>query len=106
LYLIEKDRTNAGVKPTIQVHVGDKIEITWSYPVVPGSIPTIVGAKSDAPAVVKVLEVRRIIKPGIMGAGTLGAFYSADSVGTTVIHFDINDGGTGALLQCVVEVSK
>ena len=104
LVLIEKDQANANTPSKVQVKVGDKIEITWSYPVVPGSIPMNVGATSDTPATVKVLEIRQVVKPGIVGAGTLGAFYSAEAVGKTKIYFNINNGGTGARLECEVEV--
>jgi hypothetical protein len=107
LYLIEKDAANADVKPKIAVKVGDKIEMTWTYPVVPGSIPANVGGQSDGPKIVSVSEVRQIIRPGIVGAEVLGAFYSADSVGTTTIYFNINNGGgKGVRLACDVEVTK
>jgi hypothetical protein len=76
LILIEKNAETAQVKDKISVNVGDKIEITWTYPIVPASLPKKVEAKSDSDSV-KFNEIRRVSRPKLIGSGTLGAFFVA-----------------------------
>jgi len=104
LTLVEKNAGNANEKTDITVEVGDKIEITWTYPITPGGTPTNVDSKSDAEGVVKPGDILTIVKPGILGAGIVGAFFKAEKTGKTTIYFNINDGGTGARLACDVTV--
>jgi hypothetical protein len=81
--LIHK-RGNANYRDTVNVAVKDKIEITWSYPVVPASVPKIVDARMDSEDLA-ILEIHTIVNPKASGAGKVGAFFEAKAPGKSTI---------------------
>ncbi len=100
---IEKNAENAGTVDKVKVKVGDVIEIDWTYPIVPASLPTKVSASSDSDAVKKI-DIRRIVRPKILGTGTLGAFFKAEKAGKATLTFSISAGEQGVILKTEVEV--
>ncbi len=100
---IEKNGGNAGTEDKIHVKVGDVIEIDWTYPIVPASLPTKVKASSDNEAVTKT-DIRRIVRPKLVGTGTLGAFFKAAKIGKATLTFEISSGEHGVILKTEVEV--
>jgi hypothetical protein len=110
VYRLEKNSNNAAQEDKISVKVGDVIEIEWTYPVVPGAIPYDAKGKSDGEAV-KSVEVIRVVRPKLVGAGRLAAVFKAEKEGKATLTFDVKskakDGDdTGAVLKCSVEVKK
>lgn len=103
LTLVEKNRDNAKTVDKIKVQVDDEVEITWTYPIVPAAIPTKVSARSSGDSV-KFDDIVRVSRPRIVGAGILGAFFTAKKVGTATLKFEINTEAGGVILECQVEV--
>jgi hypothetical protein len=109
IHRLEKSANNT-TEEKIKVKVGDTVEIEWTYPVVPGAIPSGASGKSDADAV-KFVEVDRVVIPKRVGAGRLVAVFKAEKEGKATLTFEIKSkakGGedTGATVKCEVEVAK
>jgi hypothetical protein len=108
LIRIDKNKGNVGQIDKITAHVGDRIEVDWTYAVIPEEIPIMTSAKSDA-ASVKFDEIRQIVRPKLVGAGMLGALFTAEKEGKAALTFAIKSKGSkdaGAILKCEVEVLK
>jgi hypothetical protein len=105
LTLIPKNKENAATVDKVKVKIDDEVEITWTYPIVPGSIPKKVAASSSNDAM-HLDDIVRVVRPGFVGAGSVGAFFTAKKEGTATLKFEINNGEANVTLQCEVEVVK
>jgi hypothetical protein len=105
LIRIEKNKQSADTEDQVVAHVGDRVEIDWTYPVAP-PFPDNTSAKSDDPCV-RFAEIRTIQRVnGPIGVGMLGAFFTAESEGTATLTFVIDSGGQGVILKVKVTVKK
>jgi len=105
---IAKDKENAATPDKVTVAVGDLIEIDWTYPVVPATLPTAASAKSSADAA-KFVEIRSIYRTKLLGTGMLGALFKAEKPGKATLTFVVKSQGSGAkgvVLKCEVTVQK
>jgi hypothetical protein len=75
-----------------KVSRGDLIELDYTYPVVPGSIPDKVSYKKirNAAVVPSSLGIRSVVQPGRLGGGTIAFYFQArrKGKGTVVLIID------------------
>ncbi len=74
------------------VTVGDLIELDYTYPVVPGSVPdkvaynqTLTGAVVKSP-----LGFRQVLSPRLVGAGTIAFYFEAKKEGEETVNLIID----------------
>jgi len=74
------------------VSAGDLIELDYTFPVVPGAMPQKVSFKKirNAAVVPSPLGIRSVIRPGILGGGTIAFYFQAGrkGKGTVVLIID------------------
>jgi hypothetical protein len=99
------DRKSAADVPEIEVAVGDEIELEWTYPIYLDAFPTKVEAKAGDEAV-KLLGLRRVRVPVLVGVGRIGAFFEAERAGETELTFDVTTRVGVHELRCKVKVAK
>jgi hypothetical protein len=77
------------------VHVGDVIELNYTYPIVPGTVPKKVEISVLEGAAISLspLGIRRISTPGLVGGGAIGFYLDAKMKGTAKVEINI-DGAT------------
>jgi len=105
---LAKNKQNADKTDEVKCKVGDEIEIDYTYPIVPGAIPSGTEVKVEGEAVTSA-GVFRIQNHKLVGAGTLGAFLNAKKKGKATITYTIKvkdkeDKETSVELKCDVEV--
>jgi hypothetical protein len=99
------DRENAQEAPEIEVAVGDEVELEWTYPIYPDAFPTKVQAKAGS-EVAKLVAVRRVRVPTLVGVGRLGAFFKAEQPGETELALDVTTRAGVQRLRCRVKVGR
>jgi hypothetical protein len=75
------------------VHVGDAIELDYTYPIVPVAIPKNVRIKQTSGGAVDVspLGIRQVVAAGLLGASTIGFYLDAKQAGQEAVIVVIDD---------------
>ena len=85
------------------VAVGDRLELEYSYPVVPPAIPkTLTSESSDADVLVGKSGPKNVVVPGLMGAGKNAFCFHAKSQGNSTVTLNID----GKRYQYFVSVER
>jgi hypothetical protein len=104
---LAKNKQNADKTDEVKCKVGDEIEIDYTYPIVPGAIPSAVEVKVDGEAATSA-GVFRIQNHKLVGAGTFGAFLNVKKKGKATITYTITQKDkegkeTSVDLKCEVD---
>jgi hypothetical protein len=99
------DRKTAADVPEVEVSVGDEIELEWTYPIYLDAFPTKVAAVASDESL-KLVGVKGVRVPTLVGVGRVGAFFKAETAGETELMLDVTTRVGVDKLRCKVKVAK
>jgi len=104
IHRVERNKENLDKEVKVEAKVGDVIALQWTYPVVPGALPTTVEGKSDSDAV-KYVEARRVlVYPRLLGVDRVAGSFRAEKAGKATIALTVKSKDGDTVVKATVEV--